>query len=62
MERNMQPVLISVTEAAKRLGVTRQAIGKAIRAGRLTAVKVGRQWCIAESDLPKKPRANPLRP
>ena len=43
--------ILSVTEAAATLGVTRQAVGKLIRAGRLKASRVGNQWCVRSADL-----------
>jgi excisionase family DNA binding protein len=43
--------LISVTEAAKRLGVIRQRVLQLIDAERLPAVKVGNQYVIKEQDL-----------
>jgi excisionase family DNA binding protein len=43
--------LISVTEAAKRLGVIRQRVFQLIKAGKLPAKMVGSQYVIQESDL-----------
>ncbi len=43
--------LISVTEAAKRLGVIRQRVFQLIKAGKLPAKMVGSQYIIQESDL-----------
>ena len=43
--------LISVTEAAKRLGIIRQRVFQLIQSERLPAVKVGSQYVIKESDL-----------
>jgi excisionase family DNA binding protein len=43
--------LLSVTEAAKRLGVIRQRVFQLIQSGKLPAVKVGSQYVIKESDL-----------
>lgn len=43
--------LLSVTEAAERLGVIRQRVFQLIQSGRLPAVKVGSQYVIKESDL-----------
>jgi excisionase family DNA binding protein len=42
---------VSVTEAAEIRGVSRQAVLKAIAAGRLRAAKVGNQWVIERKDL-----------
>ena len=43
--------LISVTEAAKRLGVIRQRVFQLIKSGKLPATMVGSQYVIQESDL-----------
>ena len=43
--------LLSVTEAAKRLGVIRQRVFQFIQTGRLPAVMVGSQYVIKELDL-----------
>lgn len=45
--------LISVTEAAKYLGISRQAVLSAIEEGRMAAKKVGRQWVIRKVELEK---------
>ena len=44
---------ISVTEAAERLKVNREVILKACQTGQLPARKLGWQWFIEPSDLPK---------
>ena len=43
--------LLSVTEAAERLGVIRQRVFQLIQSDRLPAVMVGSQYVIKESDL-----------
>jgi excisionase family DNA binding protein len=43
--------MVTTIEAAKRLGITRVRIGVLIRAGRLPAVKVGRDWVLDEKDI-----------
>ncbi len=43
--------LLSVTEAAKHLGVIRQRVFQLIQTGKLPAVMVGSQYVIKESDL-----------
>lgn len=43
--------LLSVTEAAERLGVIRQRVFQLIKSERLPAVMVGSQYVIKESDL-----------
>jgi excisionase family DNA binding protein len=46
---------VSVAEAAERLGVTRQAVLKRIRNGRLPATKVGRAYVVPEYALGPSP-------
>lgn len=43
--------LISVTQAAEKLGLSRKRVFEFIRAERLPAVKVGAAYVIKESDL-----------
>jgi excisionase family DNA binding protein len=43
--------IISTAEAAKRLNVTSSRVRKMIDAGRLKAIKVGREWLIDPKDL-----------
>jgi excisionase family DNA binding protein len=38
--------LLSMAEAAALLGISRQAVHKRIKAGKLAAVRVGWQYCI----------------
>lgn len=45
--------LLSVTEAATRLGVSSRRVRALIDAGRLPAQKIGRTWVIREADLAK---------
>jgi excisionase family DNA binding protein len=42
---------MTTTEAAQRLGVTRQAIRKAIAAGRLPAQRLGDRWVVDPTDI-----------
>ena len=42
---------MSVPEAAQELGVTRGRINAMIRAGRLHATKIGRNWVVTREDL-----------
>ena len=44
---------LSATEAAERLGVSRQAVQQWITAGRLRAVRVGRGWIISVREAEK---------
>lgn len=39
---------ITLPEAARRLGITRQAVHKMVRLGRVKANKIGRDWLISE--------------
>jgi excisionase family DNA binding protein len=50
--------LLSVAQVADRLGITRQAVLKRIRAGRLQATKVGRAYVVPVSALARAPRAS----
>lgn len=45
---------ISTTEAAKKIGISRIAIFQRIQAGKLEAIKIGRNYAIPESALPQK--------
>lgn len=45
------PSLLSVQEAAVRLGISRQAVTKAIAAGTLPAIRVGSAWIVRESSV-----------
>lgn len=52
---------LTTQEAGKILGVTPQRVLALIRAGRLPAIKVGRDWLIARKDLAtfeKRPQGN----
>lgn len=43
--------LLTVAEAAARLGLSRQRVHALIQAGRLPARRFGHAWAIAEADL-----------
>lgn len=45
--------LISTTELAKILGISRVAVFKRIKSGKLKAEKMGRSYFIARKDLPE---------
>ena len=47
----MENKLISSTELAKILGISRVAVFKRIKAGQIKAVKVGRNYVINKDDL-----------
>ena len=49
---------VSVAQAAELLGITRQAVLKRIRAGRLRATKVGRSYIVSRSELATAPTAD----
>ena len=53
---------IGTTEAARRLGVTQARVRQLIRAGRLTARRVGRDWLIDERALSRVAVRKPGRP
>ena len=46
------PELLSVTEAADRLGVTRQAVLQRVEAGTLAATRIGNAWAVPAATLP----------
>lgn len=55
----MDEKMLSVAEAAERLGVTRGRVNIFIREGRLPAVRIGRSFALRESDVEafaKQPR------
>lgn len=43
--------MISTTQAAERLGISRQAVLKRIKTGSLKAVRVGHSYIIKEKDI-----------
>jgi uncharacterized protein len=49
---------VSVAQAAEVLGITRQAVLKRIRGGRLRATKVGRSYIVPRSELSTAPAAD----
>lgn len=51
----METRYLSVAEVADRLGITRQAVLKRIRSGRLQARKVGRAYVVADDALRPSP-------
>ena len=51
MEENKLPDLMTVTEVAKVLRMTSQAIRDMIKRGEISAVRVGRQYRIARSEV-----------
>lgn len=56
---------LSTTQAAERLGVTRQHVGLLIRRGEIKAQQVGRNWIIDERSLEafeRRERPGPGRP
>ncbi len=46
------PKLLSVTETARKLGISRTHVQRKIQRGEIIAQKVGRNYVIRESDLP----------
>lgn len=43
--------MLSIPQAAERLGVSRQAVFKLVKNGKLPATQVGRAWIIEEKDV-----------
>lgn len=54
--------LLTTKEAGKRLGVTPLRVFQLIKAGRLPAIKFGRDWMISKDDLSKVANRKPGRP
>jgi excisionase family DNA binding protein len=54
--------LLSVAEAAEKLGVTRARVNQLISSGRLEAQKIGRSFVIREVDLQQVETRKPGRP
>ena len=48
----MDKELLSTTELARLLGISRVAVFKRIKAGKIKARKIGRQFFISRRDLP----------
>lgn len=56
---------LSIPEAAAILGISRIAVFKKVKKGRLPAIRIGRNWAIAASALQSAaqvPRALPIAP
>lgn len=43
--------LVTTTTAAELIGITREAVWKAIKANRLRATRLGRDWFISIEDI-----------
>ncbi|KQP81550.1 helix-turn-helix domain-containing protein [Aeromicrobium sp. Leaf291] len=56
------PELLSLTEAAERLGVSRQAVHQRIESGSLPAAKVGNGWAIAAAAVTPPARSRATAP
>lgn len=46
-----KPTMLTTTQAAQRLGLSRSSVLALIAQGKLPAQKIGRDWMIDESDL-----------
>lgn len=44
---------LSVSEAAKRMGKSRQWVWVLVRMNRLKAIRIGNQFCVCEDDIKK---------
>lgn len=58
--------LLSVPEAARRLGVNEETVRRHLRSGRLRAEKLGQQWFVHIDDLSSfsehyDPRTGPIK-
>jgi excisionase family DNA binding protein len=47
----MERDFITTTEAAQRLGITRQTLSAYLRQGKLRGVKLGKEWRIPRSEF-----------
>jgi excisionase family DNA binding protein len=47
----MERDFITTTEAARRLGITRQTLSLYLRQGKLRGVKFGKEWRIPRNEL-----------
>ncbi len=56
---NKQRAYISTKDAAKLLGVSGQRVRDLIKAGRLEAFKVGRDWAVSRKSVEEFERAKP---
>lgn len=52
------PALVSVSEAAQELGVSRQSILKSIKTAKLPATRVGDTWAVRKSVVQARAREN----
>jgi excisionase family DNA binding protein len=50
---------ITTTEAARRLGVTRQTMATYVRSGRVRGVKLGKEWRIPLQEFERLMQAPP---
>lgn len=50
---------ITTTEAARRLGVTRQTMATYVRSGRIRGVKLGKEWRIPLQEFERLMQAPP---
>jgi excisionase family DNA binding protein len=56
VEKNLTPA-----QAARRLGVTLDAIYRLLYAGKLTATKIGTRWLVREADVLARLKAREKR-
>lgn len=54
--------MLSATQAAERLGISRMRMNQLIRSGRIEAERIGNQWAIREEDLETYTPNPPGRP
>jgi excisionase family DNA binding protein len=51
---------ITTTEAAKRLGTTRQTLAGWLRSGRVRGIKIGKEWRIHREDFERLLAGGPV--
>ena len=49
--------MLSITQAAKRLNVSRQRVHQLLKAGRLGGVRVGETWVVDEASVEDRIKA-----
>lgn len=50
-QRRTKMQYLSVSEAAKRMGKSRQWVWVLVRMNRLKAIRIGNQFCVSEDDV-----------
>jgi excisionase family DNA binding protein len=59
-ETNMEPLVISINDTAKALGVGRSSIYSLIKDGRLESIKIGRRTLLTTASINRLAQGNRL--